>query len=85
MNLPSITTRVIISGGEREGVIGEDTTVIPAEVEDMLDLTLVESGKLNDGDINIVIKNINDLFVVKKKGGPCEVAIHLFSKPICVQ
>ena len=64
MNLPSGTTNNNAFGGERGGTIelvDNGTTFFTNDVGDMLDLTRMNSGVVNDEDINAMIKKTAEL------------------------
>ena len=59
MNLPSSTSKDNAFGGERGGAIelfDDGTTFFTNDVEDVLDLTGMKSGVVNDEDINAMMK-----------------------------
>ena len=64
MNLPSSTTKDNAFGGERGGAIelfDDGTTFSTNDVEDMLDLMRMNSGVINDEDINAIMKKSTEL------------------------
>ena len=68
-NLPSSTTKDNAFGGERGGameLIDDGTTFFTNDVEDMLDLTRLNSGVVNEDDINAIISKTKDLLDKKK-------------------
>ena len=64
MNLPSSTTKDNAFGGERVGAIelfDDGTTFFSNDVEDMLNLTRMNSGVVNDENINAMMKKTTEL------------------------
>ena len=66
-DLPSATTTFKKHGGERSGskctttVIADASIEILQAVNDLLTLTRIDNGKVNDQDMKNVIKNIDAL------------------------
>ena len=61
---PSSTTKDNSFGGERGGaieLIDDGTTFFTNDVEDMLDLTRMKEGVVNEDDINAIISKTTDL------------------------
>ena len=61
MNLPTITTRYVDSGGEKGGVNLEDTTLIKYEEEDTLDLTRITYCRLYENKVHTTLKHKAEL------------------------
>ena len=69
MNLPSSTTKDNSFGGESGGAIelfDDGTTFFTNDVDDILDLTRMKSGVVNDKDINAIIKKTTVFFLMFK-------------------
>ena len=85
MNLPSSTTKDNAFGGERDGaieLIDDGTIFFTNDVEDMLDLTRMKSGVVNEDDINAIISKTTDLLKKnqKVKYGKCIPNTRIFGQ-----